>query len=267
MPKKAVQFFAQLFEQETGVAYHPRDHLQLRSRLEAFIEDEGIATLEELKLLISSQGWEPLKQKLVDLSTDNQTRFFRNLKCFRAIEKVLSPPFLTQPGEEIRVWCAGVSTGQEALSVAMVLELLRVRMGFANHVIVASDVCERALRRARLGLYSDSESSDLEPHLRDRFFVPHAQGWEARDSLLRQVTYLKDNLLSPGIAGPFDLILCRNVLGDKSREHKKLITRQLLERLTPNGLILLGARETLLDVAPDLDTLMVGEVLFFRRKP
>jgi chemotaxis protein methyltransferase CheR len=148
----------------------------------------------------------------------------------------------------VRIWSAGCSIGQEPLSLAMLFAERDERSGAVSPEIVASDVSEVALARARAGRYSQFEIQRGLPVRRMmRWFDTVGNDWVARPELVRQIAFRQLNLVAdPLPLGRFDVILCRNVLLYLSPALRRLVFERLAEVARPGALLVLGAGETVI---------------------
>ena len=150
----------------------------------------------------------------------------------------------------LRIWCAACSSGQEPYSVAMVLQEFAMQLTGWRIEIVATDLSEQILRKARSGLYSDFEvRRGLSAERLRRFFRQDGVTWEISPAIRQMVTFRSHNLLH-GTAGMgrFDLVLCRNVLIYFDVEQKRRILDDLARCLADDGTLFLGSAETVIGI-------------------
>lgn len=149
----------------------------------------------------------------------------------------------------INIWSAAASSGQEIYTIAMELENLRKNNpAIPEPILLASDISDTILRRAKEGIYSQLEVQRGLPasHLQEYFDQVENNHWRVKEFLRRNLTFKKLNLLEPwGSLGPFEIIYCRNVLIYQSVENKKKVLEAILEVLRPGGYLILGAAESL----------------------
>jgi chemotaxis protein methyltransferase CheR len=190
---------------------------------------------------------EELAHAITEAMTTNETSFFRDSHAFEFIAHSALPALVRAraASQRLRIWCAAVSTGQEAYSLAAVLDDTGLsRLGWKIDLI-ATDFNESAIARARTGLYTPYEvERGLPAHLLRRHFAKEGGYWRVADRLRRMVTFRTFNLLDHyGWLGEIDIIFCRNVLlyfepGARSDTHAKLAAT-----LASDGYLLLGENE------------------------
>jgi chemotaxis protein methyltransferase CheR len=264
---KPVDFFANFIERETGIVYQGANLYQLQNRLEDICRSERISTVDELAKKFQANEVPPtLKQKLLDLATNNETLFFRDSAYFTAIENFILERLLREDLPEIRIWSAASSTGQEALSVAMTLEELALRKKIPPYKIVATDICEKAILKCKAGLYSDFEvMRGLSEEKRAKYFAKEAEGWRVKSSLHSKIRFGYNNLIRSSVYEKFHIILCRNVLIYQKVDMKRAVIETLFRQLENTGAILLGAGETMVGVKENVESEMINNVTFYKK--
>ena len=175
------------------------------------------------------------------------TSFFRNPDAFEVLQREVLPKLLAQRGDDpLRVWVLGCSTGQEAYSIAMsFIEAAELVPGSRTLQIFATDLNEALLDKARRGLYAKSLASDLTPDRLKRFFVDEGGGYRVNKSLREMVVFARQNLISDPPFSRIDIITCRNLLIYLEPSLQKKVFPMFHYALKPNGLLWLGASESI----------------------
>lgn len=152
----------------------------------------------------------------------------------------------------LRIWSAGCATGEEPYSFAMAL--LDVGRGGRGDRIVATDVSERALQTARLGIYSAWALRRMPAHLRSGYLAGEGK-WRVSEEARALVEFHRQNLVAdpPPGGGPFDAVICRNVLIYFEPERAAEILYRLTAALAPGGYLVLSPVELPLAAAMPLD--------------
>ena len=269
--EELLRFFAGYIEAELGIIYAEHNFFQLENRLQ---EIAKLLDVESLGLLYARAQKEisgSFKQLLLDTATNNETSFFRDPKIFRAIENVFQKLTANNPGRPpISIWSAGCSTGQEALSLAMVArEFSEKTKAFFDFSITCSDISERALDRAQKGVYSQLEVQRglPAPYLVKYFENSGTDTWSAKPVLTQKISFKKLNLKEPfNFDKKFDLILCRNVLIYQNVAGKREIIRRMTNELTTGGHLILGSGESMLGLSDDFEQQNVDGAIIYRKK-
>ena len=185
--------------------------------------------------------------------TTNETLFFRDHTPFDLFRDVILPERLAANAatRSLRIWCAAVSTGQEAYSLAMILDEMGPRLSGWKIQIVGTDISGEVLERARTGLYSQFEiQRGLPIQMLLKHFSQEGDRWRISERLRAMVDLRQHNLLEPnGHLGQFDIIFCRNVLIYFDVQTKARVLEALAPRLAPQGAMFLGAAETVIGIS------------------
>ena len=177
------------------------------------------------------------------------TNFFRDTEAFQALEELGIPKlFLDKPaGSVIRVWCPGCSTGEEAYSIAILLQerIEAIKQGFTLQVF-ATDIDSRAVDTARAGIYPASIAVDLSRERLERFFVPEPDGLSYRihKAIRDTVVFSTHNLIKDPPFSRLDLISCRNLMIYLGSALQKKLIPLFHYALNPAGVLFLGTSET-----------------------
>jgi two-component system CheB/CheR fusion protein len=186
---------------------------------------------------------------LFDTVLINVTAFFRDPPAWEALAANQIPRIVDdmKPGEPIRVWSAGCSSGEEAFTIAMILaEKLGVSDFLSRVKIYATDIDEGALARARQAIYS---LKDLEPapaELVRKYFEPMSGNFAVRPDLRRSVVFGRHDLLSDAPISRIDLLVCRNTLMYMNSQPQQEIIRRFNFALKDRGFLFLGKAELLM---------------------
>mgnify|MGYP000259448522 CR=1 FL=1 len=246
-------FLSHMLMEKSGLALGPGKEYLVESRLTPLAQSYGLKGISQLVRHLQS-GREPrLHALVVEAMTTNETLFFRDRTPFDDLQHIVLPELITRRAKvrRIRIWSAAVSTGQEIYSVAMLLDRVFPHLRDWHVELLASDISEAMLDRARKGVYSDFEvQRGLSDDLRDRCFEQYDNQWRIKEHLRRRITWLQLNLLDPfAHLGMWDVILCRNVLIYFDLPTKRDILERMHQLLASDGCLLLGAAETVLGVS------------------
>lgn len=242
-----VSVLTALLEARTGQQLASYRSWRLDVALKPLLKQRGLASLDELVALLLDGQEAQVADQVVDALVNGETSFFRDAAVFDLMLEAVRAA--EADGRRARIWSAGCATGQEPLSLAMMFAERAKESGAAMPEIVASDVSETALTRARAGRYTQFEAQRGLPIRRlMQWFDGAPDGdWIARPDLVRHVSYRRMNLLADAApAGRFDLVLCRNVMLYLSPRAKAVAFDKLAGALRPGGLLAMGAGETVI---------------------
>lgn len=237
----------------SGIQLDANKRYLLESRLGEVLEQSRLPSFAELYKRARG-GDRLLERKIVDAISTNETFFFRDQKVFDLIKHKLVPDLLGENLQKpLNIWSAASSTGQEAYSIAIGLEEILFDLSRSRVRIHGTDISEAAVNAANRGEYSALElSRGLDARMQQKHFRMVLGRMKIRDELRSICRFQVDNLLAPRSVGPFDIILCRNVLIYFSAQDKARVVDNLLKRLRKDGFLIVGATESLLGVTDRL---------------
>jgi len=199
------------------------------------------------------------------------TNFFRDPEAFQALEDEVIPQIFTgKPavGGTIRVWTAGCSTGEEAYSIAILIQERMEALRQSHTVqIFATDIDSRAIATARAGIYPASIAADLSPERLARFFVaePGGSAYRVQKGLRDMLIFSEQNVLKDPPFSKLDLISCRNLMIYFGAPLQKKLLPLFHYSLNPRGMLFLGSSEGIGDFA-DLFTVLDRKAKLYQRK-
>jgi two-component system CheB/CheR fusion protein len=185
------------------------------------------------------------------------TRFFRDEGAFRLIENGIIPEILdaTSPKEELRVWVAGCATGEEAYSIAILLNEELLRRNDKRHLkILATDVHRGSLDFASRGLYPADRVGEVPPALLARYFTRQGPSYEVSPELRQLLVFAPHNVIRDAPFTRMDLISCRNLLIYLQPLAQKKVLSLLHFALKRHGTLMLGPSETVGPLSDDFET-------------
>lgn len=246
------------------------DEMFLRRSLAKRMETTGTASIRDYAGYLAGNREEALKFHASLRIT--HTEFFRNPLSFAVLEQIVLPALVEakkRSGGEIRVWSAGCAAGQEAWSIAMLLDELA---GPVSHRIFATDLEEPV--SARHGVYGPGDVGNVRTrHLHD-YFTRQGDTYSVVPWLRERVDFSVCDLLdgSPAIPaasiyGDFDLILCCNLLFYYSLGARKRILDNICNGLAPGGYFVTGEAERVMVAAHGGLHAMAASAAVFRTDP
>ena len=196
------------------------------------------------------------------------TSFFRDPAAFEFLQQKILPDLMQDRPDDlpVRLWVAGCSTGEEVYSLAIALiESLGEKAGTTPIKILASDIDESALERARAGLYIENIAMDVSPERLRRFFTRVNNHYQVAKSIRDLCVFSRHNLTrDPPFAG-LDLVCCRNVLIYFDAALQRHVVPLFHYALKPGGHLMLGASETI-GVFGELFTLVGRDSKVYQKK-
>jgi chemotaxis protein methyltransferase CheR len=257
-----------LVEEYAGLHYGLADRDVFLDRVAARAQEVGFdSLLDYYYYLRYDPGGAIEREKLIDALVVNETFFFRELAPLRLIVSDFLRP-LVRNGKRPRVWCAACSTGEEPLTLAMLL----ADEGILSDVeIIASDISGRALERARAGRFGRRSLRDAaDPRLAARWIQEDPSGTltvapELRNAIDWRRLNLCDSSCSAKV-GVCDVVLCRNVLIYFSDQTLTRVLGNLTAALGPAGALFVGISESLLRFGTALACEEKNHIFFYRKQ-
>ena len=248
---------ADLVYNEAAIVLDAGKSYLVESRLTSLAREIGVQTVPELIARLHSGEDAPFKARVIDAMTTNETSFFRDTRPFTELTDVLVPDLLKKRAEDkqLNVWCAASSSGQEPYTIVMALRrIFRIKQDWKLNVI-ASDISDRMLARARAGRYSQIEiNRGLPREMLDLYFKPDETGWTINEELRGMVDFRRMNLTKPYMGLPkLDIIFVRNVLIYFNDETKKKMLDRMIALMKPDSLIIFGETETPININDRLE--------------
>lgn len=213
-------------------------------RIERRLQVNGLTELQEYRDYLHEHPEEtPLLLQDMLISVTN---FFRDSEAFEALRTEVIPHLVQNrsTNEPIRIWSAGCATGEEAYSIAMLLQEASERGNEAvPYQVFATDIDERAISLARIGLYPESIVADVDAGRVRQFFTKDASHYRVKKELREHVLFALHNVLSDPPFSRLDMVCCRNLLIYLDREAQIDVLRTFHFALRPGGFLFLGSSE------------------------
>lgn len=187
------------------------------------------------------------------------TNFFRDREAFEALERHVLTSLMSaddQQGqrEEVRIWSAACSTGEEAYSLTILCtEHQKLELDPMKIQVFATDIDERAIAAGRAGLYSEAIVTDVPPTRLRQYFIKEGEKYRVRKEIRERVLFAKHSLLSDPPFSQIDLVVCRNLLIYLDRESQRELLQMFHFALRPGGYLFMGSSESA-DVCSELFT-------------
>lgn len=256
-----------LIEERTGMHYQELDQDVLLGKVGLRAEEAGFSSLLDYYyyLRYDPGGGDEL-EALIEHLVVRETYLFREEMQLRTlVEAVLAP--LVRAGKKPRLWSAACSTGEEPVTIAVLL----AERGLLESVeMVASDISQRALASAREGRFQRRSLRALaNPAAHQPWLRPGPDGAvTAHPQLLSHIQWRRVNLIDPAAVaaqGRFDVVLCRNALIYFSEATTRKVVDSLTAALTPAGLLVVSVTESLLRFGTALSCEELDGVFFYRK--
>ncbi|RXZ76862.1 protein-glutamate O-methyltransferase CheR [Paenibacillaceae bacterium] len=250
-------WFVQKIKEKTGIDLNQYKEAQMKRRLTTLRLKHGYSTFHAY--MDALQTDQKLMNEFLDRMTINVSEFWRNPVRWKSLEERFIPELLKE-SPRLRVWSAACSTGEEPYTMAMILD----QLGALDRAsITATDLDSKVLERAKTGLYPERSVRDVPQSYLKSYFTRQDDQFRVSDKLMRAVNFQQQNLLLDRFGGPFDIIVCRNVMIYFTDEAKQQLYRGFSKALRPGGLLFVGSTEQIF--SPGQYELETAETFFYRR--
>lgn len=257
--------FCRLMRDRSGLVLSAGKAYLVNGRLEPVARAAGLESVDALLSRLRLGAPDDLIRKCADAMATHESSFFRDGGPFEYIAREVIPGLIAkrQASRRLRIWCAACSSGQEPYSMAMILKENPLLTGWSLE-IVATDMSEGILGKARAGIYSDFEvRRGLAPERLSRWFEPDGADWRVLAALRQMIAFQPHNLLNGAAGlGAFDIILCRNVLIYFDLPRKREVFVHLSRALADDGALCIGSSETVLGIVDSFAPLDGARGLF-----
>ncbi|MGI8943539.1 MAG: CheR family methyltransferase [Qipengyuania sp.] len=239
---------------------------RVSSALSGLFRERGISNVEQLVCLMADPREGKLATEVVEALLNNETYFFRDHAYFSTLAHQVLPD-LARKRDSVRklsIWSAGCSTGQEALTLAMLFAEQPTRWDGWTIDIVGTDVSHKAIAAAKRACYSQFEiQRGISVAQMLNFFGETRDGWQANAKVCKMTRFQQQNILAAApTPGKFDLVLCRNVLLYFDPTTRRRAFDRLGDATAADGWLMLGAGETVVGQTDRFEPAACGSALY-----
>ncbi|MBI4878656.1 MAG: protein-glutamate O-methyltransferase CheR [Planctomycetes bacterium] len=264
------EFIRKLVRERSAVVIDFGKEYLVESRLARILRARKIPSLGDLVSLLRAAPGDGLCEEVVEAMTTNETSFFRDQACFALLQDKLIPELLAaRPrGERLTIWSCACSSGQEPYSLALLLHEMAGQLAGRKVAILATDVCESMLLRARQGIYDQLEvSRGLPASMLARHFVPRGRAWQVKPEIRALIEFRRLNLAGLWPALPHaGLVLLRNVMIYFDVATRQRVLQHVERVLEPGGYLILGSAETMFKLDSAFERRTAGGAAFYTRR-
>ena len=241
--------------QRCGISLQSGKEELVHARLSKRLASVGMDSYEQYVKYVASDSSGKELAAMIDVLTTNKTGFFREIKHFEYLRKIATN--LLKKERRVQIWSAGCSSGEEPFSVAMLLLEQVPDLEPRDVQILATDISSRMLAKARQGVYAPQALSGVPPPLLRKYFTrihsAPARAYRINDKVRSIVRFARLNLIGEWpMKGPFNLILCRNVMIYLDEPTANRLVRRLWELLDPGGHLFTGHAEQIRELSEEL---------------
>lgn len=250
--------FTTKWKQLTGVDLTLYKEAQMKRRLTSLYEKKGFQSFKDFAAALEKD--QALLNETLDRMTINVSEFYRNYKRWEVLETAILP--LIKTSRPLKIWSAACSTGEEPYTLAMLLDQQK---GLPGYQILATDIDEKALEKAKKGVYQERSLQEVPLSVKDRYFTQNAnRSYEVKTEIKKNITFKKHNLLADRYEQDFDLIVCRNVFIYFTESAKEELYLKMAHSLKKNGVLFVGSTEQIFN--PEKFGLVPADTFFYQKR-
>jgi chemotaxis protein methyltransferase CheR len=244
--------------EKSGIYFAENKVYLLESRLTNRLAELGLSSFEDYYYCLK-YGSDKTKNEitnLFDVVTTNETSFFRNPPQLDAFKVVIQKSYLNGNGPitaPIRMWSSACSTGEEAYTLAIIMEeLIQTTKQKIPYMIYATDISQKVLESARRAVFSQYSIRNTDESLKNKYFTEENNMFKLKENVKKNVKIDFMNLMDENayrLYKQMDIIFCRNVLIYFDEKMKKKVIENLYECLKPKGFLTIGHAESLHNIS------------------
>ena len=250
--------FIHRIKEQTGIDLSLYKEQQMKRRLTTLRQRRGFDSFQDFYEGMMQD--ENLFYEFLDRMTINVSEFWRNPNRWETLESVFLPQLMARE-KNLKCWSAACSTGEEPYTLAMILAEKGV---LAAARILATDIDEGALAKAKQGVYMDRSVREVPASYLQKYFAKSVGTYRVSDELKNAVRFEKQNMLADPFESNFDLIICRNVMIYFTDQAKQMLFHKFARALKPGGILFVGSTEQIF--SPAQYGLEWAETFFYRKK-
>ncbi len=215
---------------------------QMKRRIDALISKNNFTTYDDYVDALKKD--KVMFEEFVNYLTINVSEFYRNPEQWQLLEKEIFPYLFNLSGDNLKIWSAACSTGDEPYSLVMLLSKF---LPLSKIKIIATDIDKQVLDKARLGLYNEKSLAALPKEFKEKYFTRVGDSsFQISNEIKSRVDFKQHNLLKDDYISSCDLIVCRNVLIYFTEEAKVDIYKKFNNALKKDAVLFVGSTEQII---------------------
>ncbi len=245
--------FRSLVYDQIGLYLSDKKKALVSGRLQKVLRKHNFESYSEYYDYIRKDETGQAISELINRITTNHTFFFREREHFdffssKALPEVISQ-LKSQKSGDIRIWCAGCSTGEEAYTMMiLMMEAMGNEYWLWDAGLLATDISENALNTAVKGVYTKDRIQPIPPHLKHKYFIKNPDDtYEVIQKIKKEIVFRRFNLTNQTFPffKQFQIIFCRNVMIYFDQETRNSLVERFYNLLAPGGYLFIGHSESI----------------------
>ena len=215
---------------------------QMKRRIDSLITKHSIMGYDQYvkELKTNSQYFE----EFINFITINVSEFYRNPEQWVTLDTVVFPELIKKFGENLKIWSAACSTGDEPYSLVMALSK---HLPLNQIKIIATDLDKQVIEKAKIGLYNEKSIASVPSEMKTKYFTKVGPSYKIADEIKARVEFREHNLLKDPYLSDCHLIVCRNVLIYFTEEARDDVFRKYHKSLVSGGFLFIGSTEQMIN--------------------
>ncbi len=215
---------------------------QMKRRIETLMGKNEVKSFDDYVKLLKSDR--ERFEEFINFLTINVSEFYRNPDQWELLDKQIIPELVSKFGQNLKIWSAACSTGDEPYSLVMALSK---HVPLNNIRIVATDLDKQVMAQAQVGLYNEKSIAGVPEEFKKKYFTKVGQSYQISDEIKKHVDFHAHNLLKDKYPTNYDMIVCRNVLIYFTDEAKDEVFAKFNKSLKPGGVLFIGRTEQIVN--------------------
>ena len=266
-------FFTQLRDlvfKRSGIVLTSEQEYLVEARLGGMARELGFTTGDGLIRHAIESGDDGLQVKIVEAMATGETSWYRDIHPFDLLKDLMLPELISRKADQhsLSVWSAASSTGQELYSVAMMLDYFFPETNEWEVRLLGTDLCESAISRAKLGIFSTLEMNrGLPAMMLAQYFTRREASFQISEEIRKRTRFQTLNLVHDWLPpSKFDIILLRNVLIYFDTPTKRQVLEAIWSKLNDGGYLLLGSTETTIGIADHIVPVQSSGATYYQKR-
>lgn len=230
------------------------------SRLKSILDKKGFENFTQYYEYLSSDKTGEASITFIDKMTTNHTFFMREVDHFKFLKDIVLPQIEeTEKNKDVRIWCAGCSSGEESYTLEMILTDYFKNKGVWDTELLATDISTIVLSKAIKGIYTKEQIKPLADDWKNNYFKSINSGQvQVIDDIKKKITYRKFNLMETKFPfkKKFQIIFCRNVMIYFDDETRTKLIKRFYDASEKGAYLFIGHSETLNNIKTDYEYIM-----------
>lgn len=231
---------------------------QMKRRISSLLARNNYKDFDDYFIGLKSD--KNLLEQFINYLTINVSEFYRNPSQWDVLQRDIIPLIREKNKGSLKIWSSACSTGEEPYSLVMMLSNF---FPLSNIKVLATDIDDEAMNKARLGLYNEKSLENLPKGFKEKYFNKIQNSYQISDEIKKCVEYKKMDLLKDRFPTNIDLITCRNVMIYFTEEAKELLYSKFHNSLNDNGILFVGSTEQI--IMPEKQNLKPVRTFFYKK--